>query len=102
MSNKPLETLIYELKELAIRPHYYCEDSWYSCALAPDGCVDDRIDETKCSCYADEHNKKVEELYKVIKDTINSQEERITEQVIKIQRKIENEKLKAKIACGPP
>lgn len=29
--------------------HYYCEDSWYSCPLAEDGCADDRAGD-KCRC----------------------------------------------------
>jgi hypothetical protein len=102
MSNKSLETLIDELKKLAIRSHYYCEDSWYSCPLAADGCANDSIDKTKCNCYADEHNKKVEEIYEKIKDNITSLYCKDIEHILRIQRKIEDEKIRAKIACGPP
>lgn len=34
--------------ERIIGSHYYCEDSWYSCPLAPDGCANEEI--TECNC----------------------------------------------------
>jgi hypothetical protein len=56
-----------ELKELALREHYHCEDSWYSCPKAEGGCADDRAGDN-CNCRVDEHNEKVEKLYnKIIK-----------------------------------
>ena len=61
----PVDTkLLAELKELAIREHYYCEDEWYSCPLADDGCLNDDVDPNECDCGADEHNAKVEDIYK--------------------------------------
>ena len=37
------------------RGHYYCDDCWYSCPKAVDGCCDEsRGDE--CECGADDYN----------------------------------------------
>lgn len=47
------------LRELGPRTHYFCEDSWYSCPKADDGCANDRAG-TDCNCGADAHNAKVE------------------------------------------
>lgn len=41
--------------ERARRGHYYCEDGWYSCPKAEDGCYDKRQG-TECNCGADEKN----------------------------------------------
>lgn len=54
-----IERLRTALAELAIREHEYCEDSWYSCPLAPDGCCNDNYPADVCNCGADEHNAKV-------------------------------------------
>lgn len=62
-----------ELKELALREHYYCEDSWYSCPLAPDGSCNDSYPEDECICGADKINKKIEELINEIKQCSNSE-----------------------------
>lgn len=56
---------IEKLKELALRSHYYCEDPWYSCPKAPDGCANDCV--TGCNCGADEHNEKVDKLMEEIR-----------------------------------
>ena len=53
--------LCAELGALAQRQHYYCDDSWYSCPKAIDGCADD-FQGTDCNCGADAHNAKVDEL----------------------------------------
>jgi len=45
-------------------PHHYCDDSWYSCPLAEDGCCNDEVDKTKCNCGADAHNARVDALVK--------------------------------------
>ena len=50
--------VVEALVKLATRSHYYCEDSWYSCPQAEDGCADDRKG-IECSCGADEHNAEV-------------------------------------------
>lgn len=60
---------ILRLIELAKRTHYYCEDAWYSCPLAEDGCSDDSYPKNKCNCGADEHNRKVEELFRNLAST---------------------------------
>jgi len=41
--------------------HYYCEDGWYSCPKAEDGCSDDSQGE-ECNCGAEDYNKMIEEL----------------------------------------
>lgn len=53
---------LQELKNLALMRHYYCEDCWYSCPKAEDGCCND-AEGDECNCGADSHNKKVEEIY---------------------------------------
>lgn len=50
-----------ELATLAKRKHYYCEDRWYSCPKAEDGCANDS-DGEDCNCGADIHNAKVEAI----------------------------------------
>lgn len=49
------------LKE-AKRGHYYCEDCWYSCPKAPEGCCDDQKPKNVCDCGADEWNAKVDAM----------------------------------------
>ena len=61
-----LKDLITKLRDKAIRPHYYCEDPWYSCPLAPEGCADDSYAADECSCGASKRNQVVEELYQQI------------------------------------
>jgi hypothetical protein len=53
---------IERLKQLALWSHYYCEDSWYSCPKAEDGCSDENAGDD-CNCGADTHNAEVEALY---------------------------------------
>lgn len=53
---------IERLLKMARREHYYCEDSWYSCPLAEDGCANDSYAKDECSCGASEHNAKVDEI----------------------------------------
>jgi hypothetical protein len=45
------------------RNHYYCEDSWYSCPLAPEGCADKDWPEA-CNCGANIHNERIDEFIK--------------------------------------
>lgn len=40
--SESLLTDLLNLRLLTIRQHYYCEDCWYSCPKAEDGCCDDR------------------------------------------------------------
>lgn len=56
----PEASFIEKLKGLK-RGHDYCEDPWYSCPLAEDGCADDRKG-PGCECGADAHNAKVDAL----------------------------------------
>jgi len=55
------DSLIQTLAKLAIREHYYCDDRWYSCPKAPEGCADDSQGD-ECNCGADKHNEKVLDL----------------------------------------
>ena len=43
--------------------HSYCEDSWYSCPKAEDGCSNDAEGED-CNCGTDEHNAIIDALMK--------------------------------------
>jgi len=49
------------LAALAKRSHYYCEDEWYSCPKAEDGCANE------CDCGADEHNAEVDALMALLR-----------------------------------
>lgn len=69
MSKNYLLKLIKQLKDLSIKTHYYCEDSWYSCPKHPEGSSDNEQPD-KCSCGADNHNKKVNTLYNIIMEII--------------------------------
>lgn len=57
-----MDNKIERLAKLARRGHYYCEDGWYSCPLAEEGCADDSIDKTKCNCGADKINAKIDAI----------------------------------------
>jgi len=60
-------TLLDELRQLALRQHEGGDDDCrFNCPLA-DNCYPDNVDPTKCSCGAEEHNKKVEQLYQQLK-----------------------------------
>ena len=50
---------IRELEKLAYHQHYYCDDCFYSCPLAIDGCCNDAFDDNKCNCGANKHNEEV-------------------------------------------
>ena len=43
--------------------HYYCEDGWYSCPLAPEGCFDDSVPQNKCNCGAIEEQEVIKSFY---------------------------------------
>jgi len=49
------------------RSHYYCEDSWYSCPKAEDGCADDEQG-NECNCGADEKNAAIDVLLRETAD----------------------------------
>jgi|GEM_PF-5276878 len=38
-------------------PHYYCEDSWYSCPKDQWGCADDTKKEDQCYCGAEKERE---------------------------------------------
>jgi hypothetical protein len=52
---------LQKLAALARRTHRYCEDGWYSCPKAEDGCYDSRQGDA-CNCGADDHNAEVDLL----------------------------------------
>ena len=53
--------------------HYYCDDCWYSCPLAEDGCCDDNAG-TDCNCGRDE---KVNEVLKIVSTSLLQKMERM-------------------------
>jgi hypothetical protein len=60
---------VSELKTLALKEHYYCEDGWYSCPKAEGGCFNDAAGD-ECNCGAEAHNAKVEDIFARIKEGI--------------------------------
>lgn len=66
--NKQLDNLCAALEAmrlLAMREHYTCDDTWYSCPKSPEGCANEGNGD-ECICGADEHNAKVERLYAAV------------------------------------
>ena len=43
------------------RNHYSCEDSWYSCPKAEDGCSNEATG-TDCDCGADKFNSEIDSV----------------------------------------
>lgn len=41
--------------------HYHCDDSWYSCPKAPEGCSDHEKG-TDCDCGADKFNAEIDTI----------------------------------------
>lgn len=41
--------------------HYYCEDSWYSCPKAADGCCNDAKGD-ECDCGAEKQHAKIDAI----------------------------------------
>ena len=61
--------LLGQLKELAMRTHYECEDPWYSCPKSREGTINDcKGDE--CDCGTEKHNEKVEEICRLLTETL--------------------------------
>jgi len=56
--------------ESSLRNHNYCEDGWYSCPKAQDGCYNDDIG-TECNCGADKYNEEANKLISKIKSQQN-------------------------------
>ena len=42
--------------------HRYCEESWYSCPKAEDGCAN-KSEGDDCNCGADEHNYRIDKYF---------------------------------------
>jgi hypothetical protein len=53
--------------EKSKRSHTYCDDGWYSCPQAPDGCFDDSRG-PECDCGADEFNAELDKTITAIRD----------------------------------
>jgi hypothetical protein len=58
---KPTDQELIAFLVEAKRGHYYCEDCWYSCPKAAEGCCDESQG-TDCNCGADEWNAKVDAM----------------------------------------
>lgn len=56
---------IDNLRNLAYREHYECEDEFYSCAKVEGSYSPYRTEQLEqvCTCGADDHNNKVNEVY---------------------------------------
>ncbi len=67
--NAHVMVLVEELTKLAKRNHYYCEDTWYSCPKAEDGCANEGAGD-ECNCGADEHNAEVAAAYVKLVDAL--------------------------------
>jgi len=55
-----VEEQIQQILEPLRVPHFYCDDSWYSCPKAEDGCANDGAGDD-CNCGADKHNALVDD-----------------------------------------
>jgi hypothetical protein len=65
------------------RQHYYCEDPWYSCPLAPDGCANKEYKENECNCGAEEQHKKVDAIIEYLSNNgFNKKDKKESEQKI--------------------
>jgi len=92
MANKPFDEIerlqeenaclvseIAELRRLALIAaenlktmkigHRYCEDSWYSCPKAEDGCSDERQGDN-CNCGADSFNEKTDKIIHLLEGLV--------------------------------
>ena len=58
MDIKELEQRLTDLKKC----HYSCDDRWYSCPKALDGCADPSAG-PECTCGSEEHNALVDKLF---------------------------------------
>ena len=45
--------------------HYYCDDCWYSCPKAVDGCCDESQGD-ECNCVADKYNQLLSEIISLL------------------------------------
>jgi hypothetical protein len=60
--------------EKSKRSHTYCDDGWYSCPQAPDGCFDDSRG-PECDCGADEFNAELDKTITAIRDHLDAPEQ---------------------------
>jgi len=60
---------LIEALEKSKRYHDYCEDSWYSCPLHPEGCSNDSLVK-QCNCGADEWNNFIMPLIERAKEEL--------------------------------
>lgn len=60
-----MEEIIALIESLKLS-HYECEDRWYSCPKSEEGTFNEFYNEDECNCGADEHNKTVDEVIKLI------------------------------------
>ena len=44
--------------------HHYCDDCWYSCPLAEEGCCNGKVPKNKCNCGAEEEHEKLKQFIK--------------------------------------
>ena len=72
--------LLEELEKLR-RQHYYCEDCWFSCPKAEDGCCDESVGE-ECNCDAERKNAILDGIIEHLKKVVIKAEE--VEPVVKI------------------
>lgn len=59
--------VIEELEKLRLY-HYQCEDRWYSCPKSEEGTSNEYVDQDRCICDAEDHNKKLDEIIKYLKE----------------------------------
>jgi hypothetical protein len=64
--SRAILTQALEALEKSKRSHTYCEDSWYSCPKAEDGCADDSRG-PECDCGADEFNAELDKTITAIR-----------------------------------
>ena len=53
------------------RQHYYCDDCWYSCPKAEDGCCDESQG-GECNCGADEHNARLDRIVAYLRAALDN------------------------------
>lgn len=58
---EPTKAEIIAFIESRRRSHYYCEDSWYSCPKAVDGCADEEQGDA-CNCGANQWNAEIDAM----------------------------------------
>jgi len=65
---------IIEKIESLKRTHHYCEDSWYSCPKAEDGCSNE-LEGDECNCGAESYNKKLDKIIEELKIVLPDDEQ---------------------------